>query len=115
MVMTFGDAPTLLTRYVREGVAAPATPRRDRVVTFDEDSMWRVRDGYNALADGDHGVWVGTIDAVVLGLVYVLVLPFAGTLTLFAVPFWFAGKAVVIGRMETDQHWTAVGPMPGPV
>jgi len=51
MVMTFADAPTLLTRYVREGVAAPATPRRDRVVTFDEDSMWRVRDGYNAMAE----------------------------------------------------------------
>jgi CheY-like chemotaxis protein len=42
--------------------------------------------------------------APMLGLVYVLVLPFAGTLTLFAVPFWFAGKAVVkrAGKRKTS-------------
>jgi CheY-like chemotaxis protein len=32
--------------------------------------------------------------APMLGLVYVLVLPFAGLLTLLAVPFWYGGKAV---------------------
>jgi CheY-like chemotaxis protein len=41
--------------------------------------------------------------APMLGLVYVLVLPFAGLLTLFAVPFWYAGKALAkrAGGMKT--------------
>ncbi len=26
----------------------------------------------------------------------------------------FEGKAVIIGQMDWDSHWTAVGPMPGP-
>jgi len=52
VVMTFAEAPGLLVRYLREGVAEPALPRRDRVVAFDEASLERVRDGYNAVAEG---------------------------------------------------------------
>lgn len=29
-------------------------------------------------------------------------------------PEQFEGKAVIIGRMDWDEHWTAVGAMPGP-
>lgn len=51
MVMTFDQAASLLARYVREGVAEPAVPCRDRVLAFDEASVERVRDGYNAIAE----------------------------------------------------------------
>ena len=36
LVMTFAEAPSLLVRYVREGVAEPARPRRERIVRVDE-------------------------------------------------------------------------------
>jgi hypothetical protein len=51
LVMTFAEAPVLLARYVREGVAEPAAPQRTRVVTFDEPMLERVRSGFNALAE----------------------------------------------------------------
>ena len=50
MVMTFAEAPGILTRYVREGVAEPAKPRRERVVKVEETLLEQVRDGYNAMA-----------------------------------------------------------------
>lgn len=50
MVMSFAEAPGILTRYVREGVAEPAKPRRERVVKVEEGLLEQVRDGYNALA-----------------------------------------------------------------
>lgn len=50
-VMTFAEAADVLTRYVREGVAEPAKPRRERVVRVDETLLEQVREGYNALAD----------------------------------------------------------------
>ena len=51
LVMTFAEAPVLLARYIREGVAEPAAPQRTRVVTFDEPMLERVRSGFNALAE----------------------------------------------------------------
>jgi hypothetical protein len=51
LVMTFAEAPAILSRYIREGVAEPAKPRRERVVTVEENLLDQVRDGYNALAE----------------------------------------------------------------
>jgi hypothetical protein len=49
--MTLSDAPGLLAHYVRNSGAAPLPARRDRVVTVDEGSLLRARDGFNALAE----------------------------------------------------------------
>ena len=51
LVLTFAEAPSLLSRYVREGVAEPARPRRERVVRVDEVLLGQVREGFNVLAD----------------------------------------------------------------
>ena len=51
IVLTFAEAPTLLSRYVRDGVTEPAAPRRDRVVRVDETVLGQVRDGYNAMCE----------------------------------------------------------------
>lgn len=51
LVMTFAEAPSLLSRYVREGAAEPARPRRERVVRVDEVLLGQVREGFNVLAD----------------------------------------------------------------
>ncbi len=51
LVLTFAEAPSLLSRYVREGVAEPARPRRERVVRVDEALLGQVREGFNVLAD----------------------------------------------------------------
>ncbi len=51
LVMTFAEAPSLLVRYVREGVAEPARPRRERIVRVDEAVLEEARNGYNALVD----------------------------------------------------------------
>ncbi|MEY2668246.1 MAG: hypothetical protein RJA59_884, partial [Pseudomonadota bacterium] len=51
LVMTFAEAPSLLVRYVREGVAEPARPRRERIVRVDEAVLEEARKGYNALVD----------------------------------------------------------------
>jgi len=51
IVMTFAEAPQVLARYVREGVAEPARPRRERIVKVDEALLDQVRSGYNALAE----------------------------------------------------------------
>ena len=51
LVMTFAEASSLLVRYVREGVAEPARPRRERVVRVDEAVLEEVRNGFNALTD----------------------------------------------------------------
>ncbi len=49
LVMTFAEAPSLLVRYVREGVAEPFRPRRERIVRVDEAVLEGARNGYNAL------------------------------------------------------------------
>jgi len=51
LVMTFAEASGVLVRYVREGVAEPARPRRERVVRVDEAVLEEVRNGFNALTD----------------------------------------------------------------
>ena len=51
LVMTFAEASGVLVRYVREGVAEPARPRRERVVRVDEAVLEDVRNGFNALTD----------------------------------------------------------------
>jgi len=51
LVLTFAEAPSLLSRYVREGVAEPARPHRERVVRVDEALLGQVRDGYNAMVE----------------------------------------------------------------
>ena len=51
LVMTFAEAPSLLVRYVREGVAEPIRPRRERVVRVDETALEEARNGFNALAE----------------------------------------------------------------
>ena len=51
LVMTFAEAADVLTRYVREGVAEPARPRRERIVRIEEKQLQEVREGYNALME----------------------------------------------------------------
>ena len=51
VVLTFAEAPSLLSRYVREGVAEPVAPHRERVVRVDEAVLGQVRDGYNAMVE----------------------------------------------------------------
>ncbi len=51
IIMTFAEAPQVLARYVREGVAEPTKPRRERVVKVEEALLDQVRTGYNALAE----------------------------------------------------------------
>jgi protein involved in plasmid replication-relaxation len=51
LILTFAEAPSLLSRYVREGVAEPARPHRERVVRVDEAVLGQVRDGYNAMVE----------------------------------------------------------------
>jgi hypothetical protein len=51
LVMTFAEAPELLARYVRSAGPVPAPERRDRVVTVDEATLFRARDGFNAVAE----------------------------------------------------------------
>ena len=61
LVMTFAEAPSLLVRYVREGVAEPARPRRERIVRVDEavleevaQRLQRARGRPEGLSSGHH-------------------------------------------------------------
>jgi len=49
IVMTFAEAPDRLAPYIR-GTGEAAPPRSDRIVTFEEAALPRVREGFNAVA-----------------------------------------------------------------
>jgi hypothetical protein len=51
IVLTFREAPRVLAAYVAEGTLPASGPRPERVVTFDEASLPRLREGYNAFCD----------------------------------------------------------------
>ena len=83
----------------KETVAAPAA--NDRVpAEASVASVERMPEGASVLGAGK---WLGLIGAPLLGLAYVVVLPFAGLAALFALPLWYGGKALArrVGGMKT--------------
>ena len=63
-------------------------------------SVERMPEGASVLGAGKR---LGLLGAPLVGLAFVVVLPFAGLVTLFALPLWYGGKALArrVGGMKT--------------